>query len=168
MKNGISMIVAMDNSDAIGKGGKIPWRLRDDMHFFRDTTDGKIVVMGRKTYESIPKKFRPLPHRENIVLTRDPEYRVEGPVAEVRDHTAIIRIAESREVFIAGGVELYKTFMPYARRLLVTHVDTRVEGSDTFFPTFDIHGWNIKVCLTKEADSQNEFSFATYEFTREL
>ena len=162
----IALIVAMDKNRVIGKNGDIPWkgRLRADMEHFSLTTQGHVVVMGRKTWQSLPERFRPLPKRENLVLTRDTRLNAKG-CGEIYDPSVIERISDFREVFVIGGSEIYKMFLPVARRILVTHVETIVEGGDTFFPVI-LDEWFSKPIFQKKTDQQNQFNFNVVEYTR--
>jgi dihydrofolate reductase len=129
-QNCVALIWAQARDGVIGAGGQLPWRLPEDLALFRELTTGSTVVMGRRTWESLPERFRPLPGRTNVVLTSDPEWSAEGAhragdVAEVLD-------AHSTVWVIGGGV-VYAAFLPHADRLVVTDVDTQVEG-DTWAP----------------------------------
>lgn len=116
----ITIIAAMDKKGLIGAGDKLPWHLPSDLRFFRDTTLGQTVVMGSKTYASLG---RPLPNRKNIVLSRSGEYTVKD----------VIAMAASENVFIIGGAEVYKIFIPFADRMIITHIDAEFQG-DVYFP----------------------------------
>ena len=116
----ITIIAAMDKKGLIGAGDKLPWHLPSDLRFFRDTTLGQTVVMGSKTYASLG---RPLPNRKNIVLSRSGEYTVKD----------VIAMAASENVFIIGGAEIYKIFIPFADQMIITHIDAEFNG-DVYFP----------------------------------
>jgi dihydrofolate reductase len=164
--SGITMIVAVDKNNVIGKNGDIPWsgRLRGDMRHFKIYTMGKTVVMGRKTYDSIPEKFRPLTGRKNVVMTNSATWESEGCVA-TKDIEKIKKLSLSEEVCIIGGAEIYRLFLPIADRLIITVVDTEVENGDTFFPDVK-SGWNKNILSEHEADEVNQFSFTIFEYTR--
>lgn len=141
----ITLVVAIAENGVIGRDGGLPWRLSTDMKRFKETTMGNPIVMGRKTWESFPK--RPLPGRLNIVVTRDRNYRAEdAEVAGSLDEAltlARIRgrcMAGAEDVFIIGGGEIYRQAMDRADRLDVTHVLGPVEG-DTRFPEIDGASW---------------------------
>ena len=129
----LTAIVAMTPSRVIGRGGDLPWHLPEDLKFFKRTTSGHPIVMGRKTYESIG---RPLPKRRNIVLTRDPAWSAPGveTITSPEQLNALEDLGDT--VFIIGGAEIYQAFMPHLDELLVSHVFAEHEG-DTFFPPFD-------------------------------
>jgi len=136
----ISIIAAIGSRDrALGKGGKLLWRLPDDMRRFKALTTGHPVIMGRKTWESLPLKFRPLPGRTNIVVTRQTGYEAAG--ALIADSLEAARAAAARapgadEIFVIGGGELYAAALSFADRLYLTLVDDKKEA-DTFFPPYE-------------------------------
>ena len=123
-------IAAMSPDRVIGADGKIPWHLPEDLKFFKRTTLGNVIVMGRKTFQSLGK---PLPGRENWVVSRSATF--EG-VRMFRDPSEIVPPGDGREVFVIGGAELYAALLPRCSELLITHVDLRVDG-DTWFPRFE-------------------------------
>src|SRR5258706_9963657 len=134
MKKSIIIIAAHSKNRVIGKENKLPWRLPADMAFFAEHTTGHNVIMGRKTWESIPQKFKPLPNRRNIVLTTTIS---EIPRADVfADLQAAIDSCSTGKIFICGGSEVYKMALPIATELYLTEVHCEVEG-DAFFPEFD-------------------------------
>ena len=140
----IVLIAAIAENGVIGADNRIPWRLKGDMQRFKAMTVGRPVVMGRKTYESFPR--RPLPGRTNIVITRDPAYRADGAVVTTSFDNAIA-IARGdalrrnvREIAIIGGADIYAEFMVTADRLEITEVHIRPEG-DTHFPAIDPALW---------------------------
>ncbi|MFA7345090.1 MAG: dihydrofolate reductase [Terrimicrobiaceae bacterium] len=123
-------IAAMSRERVIGAGGKIPWHIPDDLKFFKRTTLGHVVVMGRKTFESLGK---PLPGRENWVLSRTAQPEGAGVF---RHPSEIVPPGDGREVFVIGGAELYAALLPRCREVLLTHVALSV-GGDTWFPVFE-------------------------------
>ena len=123
-------IVAMSENRVIGAEGKIPWHLSEDLRFFKRTTLGHVVLMGRKTYESIGK---PLPGRENWVVSRSGDF---PGVRMIRDLAEIHEPADGRELFLIGGAELYRALLPQCAELYLTQVKRMVEG-DAFFPPFE-------------------------------
>lgn len=140
LKPRISMIAAISaQTRALGKGNQLLWRLPGDLKYFRETTKGHAVIMGRKTYESIGK---PLPSRTNVVVTRTPTYTAEGckVVQSLDDALAYARALTntgSPEMFIIGGGEIYAQALPKADRLYLTLVDDPGEGADVFFPEYE-------------------------------
>ena len=157
----VSIIVAMDRNRVIGADGKLPWRLPADLKHFRALTMGKPIVMGRKTHESIG---RLLPGRENIVLTRDPDYRPEGCTVLHDLDELYSHCAAADEVMIMGGADLYRQMLDRARRIYLTEVDAEFPG-DTFFPDFDPGAWRetARQELAPDADNPHPCSFVTLE-----
>lgn len=158
----ISFIVAMDKNRVIGKDNQLPWHLPADLKFFKKTTMGHPIIMGRKTHESIGK---PLPGRENIIVTRNKHYHLEG--CTVIHSLAELKKLESEkeaEVFVIGGAELFKTVFPIADRLYITMIAHEFAG-DTYFPEFNESDWNLVSIEKGETDERNpyEYSFNIYE-----
>ncbi len=154
------MIAAVAKNGVIGKANDLPWRLPDDMVFFMQTTQGHHVVMGRKNYTSLPEKFRPLPNRTNIVVTRQPNFDAPG-CKIVNQLEEGIRFAEKngeQELFIIGGSEIYKLAFPQADRLYLTEIDAEIEG-DIFFPEFDRKSWKEISRKQHVADVRHQFAF---------
>ena len=131
------MVWAQARGRVIGADGGLPWRLPEDLALFRDLTMGSTVVMGRRTWESLPERFRPLPGRTNVVLTSDRSWSADGarPVASVDEV-----LAEHDSFWVIGGGAVYTAFLPHADRLVVTDVDILVTG-DTWAPTLE--GWRL-------------------------
>jgi len=134
----IFLIAAVDKNLAIGKGGKIPWHIKEDLQYFQKNTLITAMIMGGSTFDSIGK---PLPDRQNIVMTKSPANR-EG-VIEVSDAVSAIKEAKktSNKVSIIGGESVYKEFLPLADKLLITEINIIVEGADTFFPKWEKKQW---------------------------
>ncbi len=132
----ITVVAAVARGGVIGRGNAIPWRLPEDLAHFKTLTTGHPVVMGRRTWESLPERFRPLPGRRNVVVTRNPSWRAAGAerAASLEDALELLR-GEPR-VFVIGGAELYASALPVADELVLTEIDLEVEG-DTRFPAFD-------------------------------
>src|SRR6266550_386593 len=124
----VSMIFAVSENDVIGRNNKIPWHLPDDFAFFKRTTLHHPVIMGRRTFEGIG---RPLPQRQNIVVTHQTEYEAEG-VELAHTLQEAINKAHNDEVFVIGGRQLFEEALPVAQRLYVTQVHATIEGGDTF------------------------------------
>lgn len=143
----VGLIWAQTLDGVIGADNAIPWRLPEDMAHFKATTLGHPVVMGRKTWDSLPPRFRPLPGRRNIVVTRDPQWVAEGADRAGSVAKALELAAESLEpaasaaAWVIGGGEIYRAALGYATTLSVTEVDSTVDG-DTFAPTLD-PGWKV-------------------------
>jgi dihydrofolate reductase len=136
-----NILVAYDQNRAIGAHDDLPWgrSLPGDLAMFKRVTLGSSVIMGRKTFESLPPRFRPLPDRENIVLTRNPDFDVEGVIC-VNSLAAAISAA-SKEVFVIGGAQVYREALPVADAIYATEVQASFPEADTFFPDLDPDTW---------------------------
>ena len=161
----MAMIVAMDMDGCIGKGNGLPWRLSSDLARFKRLTEAdgfNSVVMGRRTWESLPDRFRPLPERVNIVMSRDTDWEGEGAVTALYVGRAIeIAFAEgSDECWIIGGAQIYEMFMDRVEEIHVTEVQTNKSG-DVFFPKWDRSLWSQQLIETVGADEENEYD-STY------
>ena len=135
----ISLIAAIGRNRELGRDGKLLWHLPDDMQRFKELTIGHPVIMGRKTWESLPEKFRPLPGRTNIVVTRQEGYEASGAIVVDGPSDAFLAAQdapEADETFVIGGGELYAAALPYATRLYLTLVDATADA-DTFFPEYE-------------------------------
>ena len=156
----ISLIVAASENHVIGRDGELPWRLSDDLKRFKAVTMGKPIVMGRKTWESIG---RPLPGRQNIVITRQPGYLAEGCDVVATVDQAVAVAGEAAEIMVIGGSEIYALFLPAAARLYLTRVHAELEG-DAFFPAPG-DDWRLVSNTPHAADENNEFdvSYRVYE-----
>ncbi len=133
----ISIIAAMSSNRVIGTENKLPWNIPDELKRFREITSGHPIIMGRKTHESIGKV---LPNRTNIIITRDPEYKVEGAVVvhsldEALDEASKKTLSHDREIYVIGGGEIYKQAIPKADKLYLTIIDKEYAG-DTYFPDY--------------------------------
>ena len=134
----ISLIAAMDNNNVIGFENDMPWSLPNDLRHFKEVTSHHIVVMGRKTYESIGK---PLPNRRNIVISRS-GFKTNDDVEVISSINEIQTMAKTEEIFVIGGGTIYEQVLPYADRLYITRIDAEFKG-DTYFPKFDNKEWEI-------------------------
>jgi dihydrofolate reductase len=161
----ISIIAAMAENRVIGVDNTLPWRLPADLRHFRLITTGHPVIMGRRNYESIGK---PLPGRDNIVVTRDPDYRAPGCTVTHSLEQALTSAQNDREIFIIGGAEIYRQAFPRAERLYLTLVHADIRG-DTYFPEFDPAQWRETSRERHEADEKNPYAytFLTYDRKRE-
>lgn len=151
----ISLIAAMARNGVIGNDNKIPWRLPAEMRWFKATTMGKPILMGRKTYESIG---RPLPGRHNIVLTRNKEFTAEGCTVVHTVKEAITAAGDEKEIMIIGGAFLYAETLPLADCLYLTFIDADIEG-DTYFPSFNIEDWDVIQEDEYLADEKNPYNY---------
>jgi dihydrofolate reductase len=165
----ICIMAAMGRKRELGNKNKLPWHLPDDLKRFRDITRGHSIIMGRKTYESIGKV---LPDRQNIVVTRDPDYKVPGGVVVNSMEEAIgyttEDVIDGKEVFIIGGGEIYRLALPYADKMYLTFVDAEIPA-DTFFPEFNEKEWREVSAVPHAADDRHAFPFVfkTYEKKKE-
>ena len=135
----ISLIAALGRNRGIGKDNELLWKIPDDLARFKSLTQGHPVIMGRRTWESIPERFRPLPGRTNIVITRDPAYAATGALLAQSFPEALSRARDAEgaeEIFAIGGQQVYECALPFASRLYLTLVDDEKEG-DAFFPAYE-------------------------------
>jgi len=156
----LSLIAAVARNRAIGKGNQLLWHEPQDQKHFRQTTMGCPVVMGRKTWESLPPRFRPLPGRRNIVVTRDAAWRAEGAEAATSLDTALALAADASKVFVIGGGELYALALPRADELVLTEIDVAFDG-DVFFPPWRSSFTEVARETHRTADGVR-FDFVTY------
>ena len=154
----IAYVVAMDNNRLIGRDNDLPWRLPDDMAWFRRQTLGKPCIMGRKTYDSLPPRFRPLPGRLNIVVTRNVYYEAPGAIVVHSVEDALQAAGEVEEIVIVGGAELFRRLLPTVDRLYLTEVHGVVEG-DVFFPEYDRAQWRELYRQEHAADERHPYAF---------
>ena len=158
----ISLIAVTARNRAIGKDNALLWHLPEDLRHFRELTRGKPVIMGRKTWESLPDAFRPLPGRRNIVVSRDPHYVAAGATLAGSLEAAVKLCSDTDEAFVIGGEQLYAQALPFADRLYLTEVDAAADG-DAFFPEFARSDW---LEVARQAGSENArpaYSFAVYQ-----
>lgn len=151
----ITLIAAMDRNRVIGSGNRIPWRLPDDLARFRQLTSGHRVVMGRRTYESIG---RPLPKRENVVISRNPGFQAAGCTVTASLYDAIAG-HEPGTVYVIGGAEIYAQALTLAGELELTNVDTAVDGGDAWFPQMSLAEWRLVSETHHPVDERHAFPF---------
>ncbi|XTP52684.1 dihydrofolate reductase [Niallia sp. Krafla_26] len=155
----ISFIVAMDKNRVIGKENQLPWHLPEDLKFFKRVTMGHPIIMGRKTHESIGK---PLPGRENIIVTRNKDYKSEGcTVIHSLEDLRQFANQKNEEVFVIGGAQLFIETFPIADRLYITEIHHEFDG-DTFFPEFNESNWTL---VSKEQGVKDEKNPYDYFYT---
>ena len=138
----VSIIVAIANDGAIGRNGDLICHISADLKRFKELTMGDTILMGRKTFESLPK--RPLPGRKNVVITRNSDYKPEGAVVFDDLEKALKTLGTAENIFIIGGGEIYRQSIRYADRLYVTHIDVTATDADTFFLPIDSSVWTIE------------------------
>jgi dihydrofolate reductase len=132
----VSIVAAVARNGVIGRDNAIPWRIPEDLARFRELTTGHPVVMGRRTWDSLPERFRPLPGRRNVVVTRDPEWRADGTERAGSLDEALALVDGASRAFVIGGGQLYVEALPLADELLLTEIDSDIAG-DTLFPPWE-------------------------------
>lgn len=157
----VSLLAAVARDGVIGRDGTIPWRIPEDARRFQELTLGHPVVMGRRTWESLPDRFRPLPGRRNVVVTRNATWRADGADRADSLDEALRLVGGEPQVFVIGGAELYAEALPLADELLLTEIDAEVEG-DTFFPSWDRAAFHEKSREQHLSETGIPFSFVTY------
>ena len=163
----VIIIAAVANNRAIGKNNDLIWHLPDDMKFFKQTTSGRPVIMGRKNYESIPNRFRPLPNRENIIVTRNNDYLAEGATVVHNLDEALKVVRNEEEIYIIGGGEIYQLALDEG--IVDTMFITQVNGSfeaDAFFPEFDDSKWDQDMILDHPQDSKHKYGFTIFKYAK--
>ncbi len=156
----ISLIAAVAENNAIGKDNDLLWHLPDDMQFFKNTTKGHTILTGRKNYESIPERFRPLPGRTNIVVSKsNPDFPGAKVVRSIEEGIEIARQLNEEELFIIGGGEIYRETIDMADTLYLTKVKAVYEDADTFFPEVASEEWNTHVMSNHQRDERHEHAF---------
>jgi dihydrofolate reductase len=161
----LALIAAVARDGVIGRDNAIPWQLPEDARRFREVTMGHPVVMGRRTWESLPERFRPLPGRRNVVVTRNDAWHAEGAERAASLEEALRLLDEAPRVFVIGGAELYAEALPLADELVVTEIDAEVEG-DVFFPTWDRAEFDEVSREEHVSDDGVPFAFVTYRRKR--
>ena len=157
----LHLIYARSRNGVIGKDGVMPWHLPEDLAHFKQLTMGAPVIMGRKTWESLPPKFRPLPGRANLVITRQSDWKEAGAETAASLADALAVSAASEEVWIIGGAQIYGQAMPMAERIEVTEIAENIEG-DAFAPTLGPE-WRETAREDHVSANGMKFSFITYQ-----
>ena len=164
----VSLIVAMDKNRGIGKNNDLMWHLPNDMRFFKDTTVNHIVVMGRKNYDSIPEKYRPLPNRRNVILTRNSNFKAKDcdVFNSLDDALGAYEYGSEKTIFIIGGGQIYALALAQevVDEMYITYVDGDYDA-DTFFPEFDESKWRKELVLKQEKDDRHKNSFEVFRYT---
>jgi dihydrofolate reductase len=161
----VALIVALARNGVIGNGRELVWRLPEDQRYFRATTMGAPVIMGRSTWDSLPERFRPLPGRRNIVLTRQPAWGATGAEVAHGLEEALALVKESPRVFVIGGAQVYALALPRADELLLTEIDRDFDG-DTHFPNWPREQFEEVSRQARRADAPNDFDFAFVTYRR--
>jgi dihydrofolate reductase len=151
----LSFVVAVSENNVIGKNGNLPWRLPEDLKFFKDitSTSAKTMIMGRKTFESLPKV---LPGRKHIILTRNKDFKVHHEEVDVVYDIESLKpyIEATEEYFVIGGAEIFKQLLPYTDRIYLTRIHEKFQG-DTFFPEFNKEQWKATLLYEGIVDEEN-------------
>ena len=164
----VSLIVAKAENEAIGKDNDLIWHLRDDLRYFSAVTKGHFVIMGRMNYDSIPDKYRPLPGRTNVVVTRNKSFEAEDCVVvnSIQEGLEIAKENNEEETFVIGGGQIYKESLDadLVDKLYITYVHHEFDG-DVYFPEFDMSKWKKTSEIFHPKDEKHEYSFSyvTYE-----
>jgi dihydrofolate reductase len=160
----LSLIAGIGKNNELGKENKLLWHLSADLKHFKEITSGHTVIMGRKTFESLPNG--PLPNRRNIVITRDTKYKAEGIeiVHSLPEAIGLFKKSED-EIFIIGGAEIYKQAMEYADKLYITHVEAEDKDADAFFPEIIpiVFGEESREEHKKDEKNPHDYSFVEYK-----
>jgi dihydrofolate reductase len=158
----LALIAALDRQRGIGRGGELLWHEPADQRHFRAVTMGCPVIMGRKTWDSLPPKFRPLPGRRNVVVTANAAWRAQGAEPALSLAAALALVADADKAFVIGGGELYAAALPLADELVLTEIDTLFDGADTFVPAIDHTTFVQTQRHEQHAADGTRFAFATY------
>jgi dihydrofolate reductase len=161
----LALIAAVARNGVIGDGAAMPWRLPEDARHFRAATHGHAVIMGRRTWDSLPARFRPLPGRRNIVVTRQSGWQAEGAEAAPSPAAALERVRGAERAFVIGGSELYAATLPFADELILTEIDRDFDGA-TRFPAFDRSQFIETTREPHRAAPPNDFAFAFVTYRR--
>lgn len=157
----LTLVAAVARDGVIGRDNQLLWHLPEDMRHFKALTGGNAVIMGRKTWESLPERFRPLPNRRNIVISRDSAYVAPGAEL-VASLEAAVTAAFDLPAFVIGGAQIYALALPLATRLELTAIDATFDG-DAFFPAVDTAVWREVARETARAEAGFNYAFVTYE-----
>ena len=157
----LSVVAAVARGGVIGRDNAIPWRIPEDAQRFRTLTMGHPVVMGRRTWDSLPDRFRPLPGRRNVVVTRNRAWHADGAERAGSLADALRLLDSEPQVFVVGGAELYAEALSLADELLLTEIEAEVEG-DTFFPSWDRAAFDEVSREQHLSETGIPFSFVTY------
>ncbi|MBZ4200624.1 MAG: dihydrofolate reductase [Methylotenera sp.] len=155
----LSLIVALAKNRVIGLNNTLPWHLPEDLKRFRALTTGHHIIMGRKTYESLG---RLLPDRTTVIVTRNPNYQVEGALIAHSLEQAVALCAGDEEAFLIGGAELYQAGLNLAKKMYVTEIDMEVVG-DAYFPEFDLSQWQESARVAHTSAQGLAFSYLSYQ-----
>ena len=156
------LIAAVGRRGEIGRGNDLLWRTREDQLHFKHTTMGHPVVMGRRTWDSLPERFRPLPGRRNLVVSRDAGHPAPGAEVVTSLDAALAATAAAPRVFVVGGGQLYALALPLADELVLTEVDAAFDDADAFFPAWDRDAFEETSRTAHTDDAGRRYAFVTY------
>jgi dihydrofolate reductase len=162
----VALIAAVARNGTIGEKNRMPWHLPEDQRHFRALTLGFPVIMGRKTWDSLPARYRPLPGRRNIVVTRQPGWAAEGAVRAHSLDDALAQAGAAARVFVVGGAELYAAAMPRADELHLTEIDAEFAG-DTRFPEWPRERFREVARVRHHASPPNDFDYCFVTYRRQ-
>ncbi|MDZ5457903.1 dihydrofolate reductase [Azohydromonas lata] len=162
----LTIVAAVARNGVIGRDNDMPWRLPEDLKHFRRVTLGAPVIMGRRTWDSLPAAFKPLPGRRNVVITRNAGWSTEGAEAAASLQEALQRLADAPAAFVVGGAQLYAQALLLADELVLTEIDRDFEG-DTRFPAFERERFAEVARETHRAAPPNDFDFAFVTYRRQ-
>jgi dihydrofolate reductase len=156
----LSLIAAVSKNGVIGRNNDLPWKLPDDMKYFKEMTKGHAVIMGRRNYESVPEKYKPLPYRVNIIVTRQKDFVAPGcqVVNSIEEAVKVGEASNKGEIFDIGGSEIFRLGMPLAKRIYLTEIKAEIEG-DVYFPEFDRKQWKEVSRTAHGTDERHAFAF---------
>lgn len=158
----ISIIAAIAKNNAIGKDNDLIWHISEDLKRFKKLTSGHTIIMGRKTYESLP--FKPLPNRKNIILSGKTDLKFKGAIVANSIEDALKECESEDEIFICGGAAVYKKFINIADKMYITEINQEFEG-DTFFPDYNQDNWKIKLQSEKYTDKKSNIEYKFIDYT---
>ena len=169
MITALSMIAALDAERGIGKNNDLMWSLPADMQFFKETTKGHVVIMGRKNYDSIPEKYRPLAGRTNVVLSRQSQFEAPGCLVYTSLEACLqnLKLESGQKAFIIGGAQIYALALEsgLVNEIYLTHID-KVYGADTFFPDIEASSYQKTLLFRQGIDDKHEANFEVYSYCK--
>lgn len=162
----LSLIAAVARDGALGRGGELIWHESEDQKHFRRVTLGSPVIMGRRTWDSLPARFRPLPGRRNLVVTRQPDWRAQGAERAASLDEALRVCRDAPRVFVIGGAQLYALALPRADELVLTEIDAQFDDADVYFPPWDRAAFRLLDSEPRTTAAGVGYRFNRYERQR--